>query len=401
MRKTFTPERQAIEALRAGVPSLSAVHALGSAQIDIEDTFTGLLGRVAGGTTGGLLLGGGFGSGKSHLLRHLGLLAGSSGFVVSHVVVSKETPLFDPIKVAWTALDSATVPDVPGPAIEAIAAALDPNSPQFARLVVSTGSQSSGLDPRFAATLLLFAKLKHSGDEFVDAIVRFWSGSTLSIVELRRQLKLIGEPFTISRVSPVELARQRMRFVARLITAAGYRGWIVLFDEVELIARYSLIGRAKAYAEVARWCDATQPETGVPIGAVFALTDDFPTAVLHGKKEIHHLPARLNARGKPEAAHLAKQAHLGMSAIQDRMLLLAPPDDDELDRAYTRIKALHAAAFDWNPPDVPGLPRSGSNRMRQYVRAWINEWDLIWLDSSYRPRSHTTSLAAETDWLGS
>ena len=46
----------------------------------------------------GLLLGGGFGAGKSHLLTHLGHLAMSDGFVVSTVVISKETPLHDPVK---------------------------------------------------------------------------------------------------------------------------------------------------------------------------------------------------------------------------------------------------------------------------------------------------------------
>jgi hypothetical protein len=390
MRRTFAEERQIIEALRAGVPSLGAVHALGSAQPDIEDAFSGLLRQASDGTMGGLLVGGGFGAGKSHLLRHLGLLAGAAGFVVSHVVVSKETPLHDAAKVTWTALDSATLPDVPGPAVDALADRLDPSSQKFASLLMSAASPSSGLDPRFAATLVLFARLKDTGDEFLESIVRFWAGAPLSTVELRRQLRKIEEPFTIGRVSPVELARQRMRFIARLTTAAGYRGWIILFDEVELIARYSLVSRAKAYAELARWCDTRT--TGVPIGAVFALTDDFPAAVLAGKKELERVPARLNARQKPEATELARHAVTGMTAIRDRMHLLIPPDDDELDRAYARIRELHASAFDWSPPDVPGLPRSGSNRMRQYVRAWINEWDLIWLDSSYRPRSHAAPL---------
>jgi hypothetical protein len=389
MRRTFAPERQIIEALRAGVPSLGAVHALGSAQPDIEDAFAGLLHQVREGTPGSMLVGGGFGSGKSHLLRHLGLLAGAAGFMVSHVVVSKETPLYDTAKVAWTTMDSATLPDVPGPAVEALAAKLDPNSPRFAQLMMSVSSPSSDLDPRFAATLLLFASLKHTGDEFVEQIVRFWAGAPLSTVELRRQLRDIAEPFAIGRISPVTLARQRMQFIARLTAAAGYRGWIILFDEVELIARYALISRAKAYAELARW---SNDRPGAPVGTVFALTDDFPAAVLQGKRELERVPARLTARQKPEAAELAQQALVGMTTIQDRMHLLTPPDDDELDRAYEQIKQLHAAAFDWSPPDVPGLPRSGSNRMRQYVRAWINEWDLICLDSSYEPRTHAVAL---------
>jgi hypothetical protein len=394
MRKTFPPERQVIESLRAGVPSLGAVHALGSAQADIEDAFAGLLNRVADGTPGGLLAGGGFGSGKSHLLRHLGLLAGDAGFVVSHVVVSKETPLYDPVKVAWTALDTAVVPGAAGPAVEVLAAALDPHGPRFGTLMVSVSAPSSGLDPRFAATLLLFARLKDSGDEFVESIVRFWAGDALSTPELRRQLRTVDERFAIGRISPKDLAQQRLQFVARLMTAVGHRGWIILFDEVELIARYSLISRAKAYAEIGRWCARNRPEPSVPIGTVFALTDDFPAAILQGKREAERVPARLAARQQPEAAELANRAVLGMAAIQERMHLLTPPDDEELDRAYARIKELHAAAFHWSPPDVPGLPRSGSNRMRQYVRAWINEWDLIWLDASYRPRSHTAPLPA-------
>ena len=46
---------------------------------------------------------------------------------------------------------------------------------------------------------------------------------------------------------------QRLRFAAKLLAAAGYAGWVVLFDEVELIGRYSLQQRAKSYAELARW----------------------------------------------------------------------------------------------------------------------------------------------------
>jgi uncharacterized Ntn-hydrolase superfamily protein len=63
--------RRAVEALRSGVPSRDAVAALGSGQSDIEDRFIQVLdttGTVRSTGRRGLLLGGGFGSGKSHLL---------------------------------------------------------------------------------------------------------------------------------------------------------------------------------------------------------------------------------------------------------------------------------------------------------------------------------------------
>ena len=81
--------RRALEALRAGVPNRDAVVALGSLQVGVEDRFSQLLESVAGlpsgPAPGGMLVGGGFGSGKSHVLEHLAHVALSRGFVVSKV----------------------------------------------------------------------------------------------------------------------------------------------------------------------------------------------------------------------------------------------------------------------------------------------------------------------------
>lgn len=78
------------------------------------------------------------------------------------------------------------------------------------------------------------------------------------------------------------------------------------------------------------------------------------------------------------------------------MRLLTPPDDAELARAYRQLKALHAESFGWDPPDVTGLQRLGATRMRQYVRAWINEWDLLRLDPSFTPTTEAVELP--TSW---
>src|ERR1035437_5344706 len=96
-----------------------------------------------------------------------------------------------------------------------------------------------------------------------DSIVRFWSGDPLLMPDLRRQLKAVGEAktFTFSPVKVRDLARQRLRFLPRLLRAGGHAGWVVLFDEVELIGRYSLLQRGRSYAELARWLDGDTPVT--------------------------------------------------------------------------------------------------------------------------------------------
>lgn len=387
--------RRAIEALRSGVPSRDAVAVMGSGQPVIEDRFASLREAATAGNPGGLLLGGGFGAGKSHLLEHLAHLAFDAGFTVSRVVISKETPLHDPAKVFAAAAASSVTAGRSGAAIAEAAAALDLDGRGYAELLRWATSAGPGLNERFPATLALFAQVRERDAAFASVIVRFWSGDPIATPELRRRLKEIGDlrP-SLSPVAARELGRQRLRFAAKLLVAAGSAGWLILFDEVELIGRYSLQQRAKSYAEIARWTRGDHGE-GVPIAAVLAMTDDYEAAVITDRNDRELVPAKLRAKQTPEATALATAAQLGMRIIDREMELLTPPDSTELEQAYTRLKDLHGEVFGWQPPDVTGLERLGATRMRQYVRAWINEWDLIRLDPGYRPETEMLEVPSD------
>lgn len=392
-------KRRAVEALRSGVPNADAVTALGSGQSDIEDRFTRLLDEVVDPHSrrrgrASMLLGGGFGEGKSHLLTHLGHLATAAGFVVSTVVISKETPLYDPAKVLRAAVESAVDPTGARDVVAEAAEALDPDSPGYVDLLRWLRGPGRSLNERFEATLLLHQRLSGAtaadGDEeFLGALTRFWCGDPLPMPDLRRQLKAVGEArtYTFAPVKIRDLAQQRLQFLPRLLRAAGHAGWVVLLDEVELIGRYSLLQRGRSYAELARWLRGTGDEGGArePLVAVAAMTDDFETAVLVGKNDREALPARLRDKETSEYAEIAALAESAMAHIERDLVSLVPPDEAELDRAYRILREMHGAAYDWDPPDVAGLERLGATRMRQYVRAWINEWDLVRLDPGYQP----------------
>lgn len=160
---------------------------------------------------------------------------------------------------------------------------------------------------------------------------------------------------------------------------------MVLLDEVELIGRYTSLQRAKSYAEIARWVRGDRDDSAAPICAVLTTVDDFESQVLVGKNDNELIPKRLRAKGTADAELLAGQAEAGMRIIERDQVPLQPPGREELDRTYAQLQQIHGQAYHWQPPDVSGLERLPSNRMRQYVRAWINEWDLRRLDPAYQP----------------
>ena len=118
--------RRAIEALRAGVPNRDAVAALGCSAQEVLSVFDARLDELRGSLASerpphGMLIAADFGGGKSHVLEYLSHKARRGNFAVSKVVISKETQLFDPLKVFRAAVESLRCEDVVGDALRDIA----------------------------------------------------------------------------------------------------------------------------------------------------------------------------------------------------------------------------------------------------------------------------------------
>ncbi len=391
---------RAIEALRAGVPNRAAVQALGSSQPQIEERFRKLLATVEEGISEeaeheGILIGGDFGTGKSHLLEYLQHVALQSNFICSKVVISKETPLYDPAKVYSAAIQSAKVPDRAGAALPAIAGKLNFNSPQYARFYQWVNRPNSGFSTRFPATVFVYERggVKNH-PEIADRIIQFWEGGKLPVGEFRNWLRELGEASTykVDRVSPKELTLQRFRFIPQLIAAAGYSGWIILIDEVELIARYSLQQRAKSYAEVARLLGSLDGSSIPGLGTVLAITLGYEGEVLDQRYDEEKIPNRLRANEKSDTILQASQAEKGMRKIRqirrDHMDLARVTDTREI---YEKTQAVYAQAYDgWDPPQAYQANNTWS--IRQHIKRWINQWDLNRLYPDYIPQIEIAEL---------
>ncbi len=373
---------RALEALRSGVPNRDAVSVLGCDQQAAEQRFLAELScvgehRQRGEQPTGMLLAGAFGAGKSHVLEYFQHLALDRNFVCSRVVVSKETPLSDPAKVFKAAVESAQAPNRSGATVGEVALTLDQNSSPYIDFYKWANADSSGLGQLFPATLFIHEHLK--GDlELVEKITGYWGGEPLPVADVRRGLKECGGnlAYQVKAIPAKTLARQRFLFLSALFVAARYAGWVILLDEVELIGRYTLLQRGKAYAELAKLMGQVEGEAIPGLAVVAAITDDFDLAILQEKNDSDYIGPKLRAKGTDEYQAIASRAETGMQIIHRDSITLVPPGQATLDNTYRRLKQIHATAYEWEPPDVPTAELTTRRAMRSFVRRWINEWDL-------------------------
>lgn len=371
--------RMAIEALRAGVPNRGAIRLLGSHADALGERFTraldGAWGEPLGGAGGeprapGLLVAGDYGTGKSHLLGHLRELALSRGFVVSTVAVSKETPLSQPAAMHAAALRGATVAGRPE---DAVAAALgDLVGRPGAVQGLEEWATGAGLSPVFPAIAYLLGR--ELAPELVWGIEAFLAGGKPPAQAVRARLAQLGARgmFALGGMKAAQLVLERPRFLAQLFRAAGFAGWVVLIDEVELIGRYGAVQRAGAYAELGRWLGLPPGETAPGIVVAAAIAEDFDRAVIQARQDDERVPERLRLRGLPRQADLADAA---LAAIR-RAPVLSRPDEAELRRHAVVVQRCYALAYGWDAPPASLQPREARRTMRHHIRGWIIDWDM-------------------------
>lgn len=377
----YAPARVAIEALRAGVPNRTAVKLLGTSEQAILEQFISNL-RSVDGASGdrvvkGQIIAGQFGAGKSHLLGYLAEKALDENCVVSIVPVSKETPLFDLERMYSAAIRNAEVARENADVIDVALRRLTARPQSYAAFENWARGQDSRLSPIFAAVLHLW-RTQTLAPQDRYAIVRFLSGARLGVAKVRQWLRNAGgaelvRMFDLRPVKAADLAVHRVRFVAALFRAAGFAGWCVLLDEVELIARYSRLQRAKSYAELSRWL-CLDDALGVPgIVSVCAITSDFADVVFDFRHDHTEVPLLLENRGRRD---LKSAAVLGMAALRRDPYRLVPPTTDSMLEKLDKVRHLYRDSYDWLPPIGVGDQGAAGTTMRHHIKSCITAWDI-------------------------
>ena len=384
--------RRALEALRNGVPNREAVSILGCNQPQAESRFTELLGQAGDRENPpsgalGMLVSGDFGAGKSHLLTYLEHRALAQGFVCSKVAISKETPLYDLGKVFKSAVDSGRMPDRSGRLIEELGQQLKPGSQQYDDFLHwADNANASRISPMFPASLVVHQESNDT--ELNNEIEYFWGGDKIKISRIKDGLRQIRKLQSYSFRAPkaAELPPQRLGFFVELIKAAGYKGWVVLLDEVELVGSYSILQRGRSYAELSRWLGQASGESYPGMVVVGTVTGDFALEIIQPdgkKKDWDYVGAKLQARH----SDLIARAETGMRLLERGCMPLNPPSASDVQSTLDSLQKIYSSAYEWVAP--PLSDNAGGvgdrNRMRYKVRAAINRWDLLRLYPDARP----------------
>ena len=206
-----------------------------------------------------------------------------------------------------------------------------------------------------------------------------WPAGAWPSTVFRQALASVGAPrmFDVKLPAAAELASQRIRFASHLFHAAGYAGWCLLLDEVELIGRYTPLQRGVAYAWLAPGWGWRARCRFPGVATVYAITDDFVAAVIEHRQDTERLSERLLLKGREQESLMAVAAirHIEDAVQRHRLPLpgaggtgarLPPAARDLRDRRMTGPRQTLA----------PG-ERTATRTMRQYIKAWITQWDML------------------------
>jgi len=377
MEPQILTKRRAIGALRAGVPNRDVVRHLPLLQANLKDKFERLLDSLSELDTKAksMLIRGDFGTGKSHCLEYFVNQALERNFVCSRVVISKESPLFDLSKIYRKCLEAACVRDKTGSILHEIALKFNRNSDEFRKFGDWVESQVI-FDQRLAASVLLFEFFSDQDEEMNERIILEWMGYPMKTSVLREGLRKLGKikQYQIGKPKKDQYF-ERFQFIARFFKSAGYNGWIILLDEGELIGRFSLRQRAKAYANLSFLLGTSSLANSSDFGTVVTFTGDFDGEVLRGGKlDADKIPMKL--AGSRDAKWIEPSIS-GMDAILHRSIDLQPVTKEVIEQNCETIQGLYSDAYAWSAPHIEVGEVLGTQSMRHYIRSWINRWDLL------------------------
>ena len=331
--------RKIIEALRSGVSSHEVGLYFSSARPKIMREIQDTLDRVASeGASGGRVITGKYGEGKTHLLNTVRGIAQAQNMVVSVVTISKETPLSNAAMLYAKIIQGTYLPGYLQPGI----------APALGRLSLAAPPVPSLLE--YSLTHLRTSKIYYllksflgtQDDEEKYLLRSDFDGDFIAPALLRKIYRRIFGETAVMNKSFIKTKHcfDYIAFLSKCFRMLGYSGWVILFDEAELIGRLGRVSRMKAYLSMHAFL---RPGEWESVYSIFAMGASFIPDVLEAKQE--YLAAEQSERLFPAEKECVHEA---LAEIENATQL-APLTREETADILAKILVYHGRAFDWEP----------------------------------------------------
>jgi hypothetical protein len=359
------------EALRSGIPSREVGYCFSSARPKIMREIGDALDALAESRkSGGRIISGKYGEGKTHLLNTAFNMAQERNMAVSAVNLSKETPLSSLHLLYPKILQNTYLPKQVQPGISALLDRLSPGNPVVAPLLeyCLTGLTANKL------YYVLKAYLGTQDDEEKYLLLGDIEGNFMANAAIRQIYRRIyGEPaifnvaFAKSRHMPDYFA-----FLSRLFLLLGCNGWVLLLDEAELIGRMGKKARQRAYLNMSELLKPARTEASY---CLFAFNAAYTPDVIETKHEYANLED--SALFPEEKAKVDAILTEIVSATQ-----LVPLNREESLEILRKICQYHGQAYGWQPnlnlEDLLSVVEKHGYLLRTRIRTVVEMLDQLY-----------------------
>ena len=362
--------RHVIEALRSGIPSRAVGQYFSEARPRIMKEISDDLDRVRDtGRSAGKVIAGKYGEGKTHLLNTVFSLAHSNNMVVSYLSLSKEAP-FDKLFLLYQKLvNNTSLPRRVQPGFIQELEKMTPNSP-LANEMLLYGARELETDKLY---YLLRSYLNTEDQDEKFLLQSDLEGDFIANASLRQIYRRIFQQSVKYNVnfSKTKHYMDYYCFLSHLFVQMGYNGWVILFDETELIGRLGKKARLKAYRNMAEFL---MPGKGMESTyTMFALGASYAEDVVEGKHDFENLEELYPEDQEP------------MKAVLETVIRaeqLQPLTEAEISEILQKLQVFHGRAYNWSPEvsveTLARATRSGGYLLRTKIRAAIEYLDQMY-----------------------
>lgn len=216
--------RHIIEALRSGIPSRAVGQYFSEARPKIMKEISGRLDAVCEqGKSGGMIISGKYGEGKTHLLNTVFNLAHSNNMVVSYLSLSKETPMDKLYLVYQKLIQNTYLPKRRQPGFMHELEKISANSP-VANEMLLYGAKQLETDKLY----YLFRSYLNTEDSDEKFLLQAdLEGDFISNAPLKKiYRRIFSQPVKYNvNFTKTKHCSDYFSFMSHLFTQMGYHGW--------------------------------------------------------------------------------------------------------------------------------------------------------------------------------